>query len=152
MQALVNEELPRARARTLIFGLVAVLVILEQVRPNPESFDKQAEFFDRVEPLAPQMAGADAGHVVYDGSMPDYRHHIAAMWAGLWAKVPVMNGFSGAHPPGYPGMTDRPTVEELVRFSDPTGGRLVIIEWGPPVRRQVYQVEIGGHFSRVESQ
>ena len=65
--------------------------------------------------MSTHLAGADVAYVIDDESMPDFRHNIAAMWAGLWAKVPVMNGFSGTWPIDYPGMADRPTVEELVR-------------------------------------
>src|SRR5262245_4275927 len=144
VQALINERIPRPRVRYLVFGLIAALMIVEQVRPFPESFDKRTEFLDRAESLVPQLAGADVGQVVYDESMPDYRHDIAAMWAGLWAKVPVMNGFSGTVPPGYPFTGERPTVADLVRALGPNWrGKLVVIEWGPPVRRKVYQVEAG---------
>jgi hypothetical protein len=98
------------------------------------------------------LTGMDAGYVVDDESMPDYRHQIAAMWAGLWAKVPVMNGFSGTWPIDYPGIGDRPTVEELVQALGPNwSGRLAVIEWGPPVRRRVYQVEPGGQIRLIES-
>jgi hypothetical protein len=147
LQALVNEKLPRRR--NLIFTLIAVAMILEQVRPFPESFDKRGVFFDRAEALVPHLAGVDAAYVVDNESLPDYRHEITAMWAGLWAKVPVMNGFSGTKPRDYPGIGERPTVEELVRALGPTWkGRLAVIEWGPPIRRRVYQVEPGDEAAR----
>jgi hypothetical protein len=74
------------------------------------------------------------------------------MWAGLLAKVPVMNGFSGAHPPGYPGMHDQLTFLELWRVLGLKWfGKLAVIEWGPPVRRTVYQFEPGGRFRVIES-
>jgi hypothetical protein len=144
VQALLTEKIVRARTRNVVFGLIAALMIAEQVRPFPESFDKRAEFFDRAESLVPHLAGADAAYVVDDESMPDYRHQIAAMWAGLWAKVPVMNGFSGTRPIDYPGIGDHPTVDELVQALGPKWrGKLAVIEWGPPIRRRVYQVESG---------
>lgn len=136
----------------MIFAVIAALMMLEQFRPNPESFDKR-EFFDHAEALVPQLAGVAAGHVVYDGSMLVYRHHIAAMWAGMWARVPVMNGFSGAQPPGYPGMEDRLTIRELRLILGPEWhGKIAVIEWGPPVRRTVYQLEPGGKLQDIESQ
>jgi hypothetical protein len=76
--------------------------------------------------------------------MPSYRHHITAMWAGLWANVPVVNGFSGSQPDNFPAFEDRPTVAELARVLGPGWrGKLAVIEWGPPIRRRVYQVEPG---------
>jgi hypothetical protein len=92
----------------------------------------------------PQLEGVDAAFVVFDDSMPSYRHDITAMWAGLWANVPVINGFSGTIPPGHPMGVISPTVERLVRALPPQWrGKLAVIEWGPPVRRRVYQVEPG---------
>jgi hypothetical protein len=152
VQTLFTDRVPRPRTRMALFALIAGLMIAEQVRPFPESFDKRADFFDRAESLIPQMAGVDAAYVIDDESLPDFRHQIAAMWAGLWAKVPVMNGFSGTKPIDYPGMGDRPTVAELAQVLGPNWyGKLAVIEWGPPVRRRVYQVEPGGQFRLIES-
>ena len=73
------------------------------------------------------LEGVDTAYL-YDDSMPYYRHEIAAM-GGLWAKVPVINGFSGTIP-GHPGHGARPTVEELVQFLGPKWhGKLAVIEW-----------------------
>jgi hypothetical protein len=144
VQALVTERISRPGVRAAVFVAIAALMILEQVRPFPESFDKREEFLNRAESLIPQLRDVDAAYILYDEAMPDYRHEIAAMWAGLWAKTPVMNGFSGTQPPGYPGIGARPPVEELVRLLGPNWrGKLAVIEWGPPVRRRVYQVEPG---------
>ena len=143
VQSLLSEKVTSPRIRSLVFGLIAILMILEQVRPRPEHFDKR-EFFEPVEALVPHLTGMDAGHVVYDEAVLYYRHHIFAMWAGMRAKVPVMNGFSGANPPGYPGLGYRAAIEELAQVLGPNWrGRLVVIEWGPPVRGMVYQVESG---------
>ena len=152
LQSLVNDRIARPRSRTLVFVFFAAAMMLEQVRPFPESFDKRADFLDRVELLTPQLNGVDAAYVMYDDTMPDYRHEIVAMWAATRTAVPVINGFSGTTPPGYPGTGDRPSVEELIWLLGPQWrGRLAVIEWGPPVRRTVYQVEPGGRFWAVES-
>jgi hypothetical protein len=152
VQALLTERVARPRTRYALFALVAALMVLEQVRPFPESFDKREEFFGPARALAPHLEGADVAYLVDNESMPNFRHHIAAMWAGLWAKVPVMNGFSGTWPIDYPGMGDHPTVEELVPLLGPDWrGRIAIVEWGPPIRRRVYQVEPGGQVRLIES-
>jgi hypothetical protein len=152
LQELLTQRISRPRARTLAFAVIAALMILEQVRPFPESFDKRETFLNRAESLVPALVNVDAGYIMYDDSMPDYRHEIAAMWAGMWAKVPVINGFSGTQPPGYYGIGARPSVQDLVRLLDPKWrGRLAVIEWGPPVRRRVFQVEAGAKFWLIES-
>jgi hypothetical protein len=152
LQALVTSRVPRPRTQWLVFALIAGAMILEQVRPFPESFDKREEFLDRVDALVPQLQGVDAAYVMYDGRMPDYRHEIAAMWAAVRTRVPVINGFSGTQPWDYPGIGARPPVEELVRILGPNWhGKLAVIEWGSPATRKVYQVETGGRFREIES-
>jgi hypothetical protein len=151
VQALINDRIGRPRTRTVLFAVIAGLMMLEQVRPFPESFDKREEFLDRVDALVPALKGMDAAYVMYDGSMPDYRHEIAAMWAGVRTRVPVINGFSGTQPPDYPGMGARPPLTELLRILGPNWhGRLAVIEWGPPVTRRVYQIESGGRFQLLD--
>ena len=80
-----------------------------------------------------------------------YRH-LAAMFGGMWAKVPTINGYSGTQPKDFPAYTYQPSLEELIAVLGPDwSGRLVVIEWGPPIRRRVYQVEKGGRFVLIES-
>lgn len=144
VQAMVNDRFAAPSRRWLAFGMMAVVMVLEQLRPFPESFDKRTEFLDRVDSLVPALRDVDTAWVLYDGSMPDYRHEIAAMWAGLWAKTPVMNGFSGTQPPNFYGLQGGPTIEDCVALLGPEWhGKVALIEWGPPVRRRVYQVEPG---------
>ncbi len=144
VQAFLTERVARPGVRSAAFAMLAVLMIVEQIRPFPDHFNKQEAFLDPAKSLTAQLNGVDAGYVVDDGSMPDYRHQITAMWAGMWANVPVMNGFSGASPSDYPGMADHPGVEDLVQALGPNWrGKLAVIEWGPPVRRRVYHIEPG---------
>jgi hypothetical protein len=150
VQRLVSDRSPRFRWRA--FALIGAGLMLEQVRPFPESFDKRTEFLERVESLVPELMGVDTAWVLYDDSMPDYRHEIAAMWAGLRAKTPVMNGFSGTVPPGFPGLQARPTIEECVAILGPNWhGRVALVEWGPPVTRRVYQIDVGGRIRLLSS-
>ena len=137
------------RFRNFLVGAVVLAMAIEQYRSPLDSFDKRDALYGRAEQLRATMRGADAAYVVYDGSMPDYRHHIIAMWAGLWERVPVMNGFSGTQPSdGYPAYGDHPTIDHLVRsLGTQWQGKLVVIEWGPPIHRRTYNVEIGGRFT-----
>jgi hypothetical protein len=149
-QACINERFP-TRRRWIYAGLLA-LVVVEQLIPNPDSFSKAEQGYGQAEALVPAMRGADVAYVVYDESMPDYRHHIAAMFAGMWAQVPTINGYSGAQPKDFPAYTYQPTLEEVIAVLGPDWrGRLVVIEWGPPLRRRVYQVTGGGQFHLIES-
>ena len=141
----------RPAAEWIYAGLLT-LVVVEQLIPNPDSFLKSQQGYGQAEALVPAMRGADVAYVVYDESMPDYRHHIAAMFAGTWAKVPTINGYSGTRPKDFPAYTYQPSLEELIAVLGPDwSGRLVVIEWGPPIRRRVYRVEKGGRFVLIES-
>jgi len=143
-QAFVENRFQSARRRTWIYVGILGVVVCEQLIPKPEQFTKSEQGYGQAEALVEHMRGADAAFVVYDDSMPDYRHHIVAMWAGMWADVPVINGFSGSQPKNFPGFKDQPTLEELIRVLGPGwSGKLVIIEWGPPIRHRGYEVRDG---------
>ncbi|HVK09698.1 MAG TPA: hypothetical protein VM597_13065 [Gemmataceae bacterium] len=147
-QAWVADRFP-ARGRWLLLGLFA-LVVVEQLVPRPDSFRKADQGYGQAEALVPAMRGADVAYVVYDGSIPDYRHHIAAMFGGMWADVPTINGFSGAQPKDFPAYTYVPSLDELITVLGPDWrGTLAVIEWGPPVRRTVYRVEPGGRWTVI---
>jgi hypothetical protein len=149
VQAWINQKAPRPSTRAIFAGLIAALMVGEQIRPLPESFNKNEEFLQPTQSLFPMFADVDTAYVMYDGTRPDYRHEIITMWAGHRTKTPVMNGFSGAAPPGFPGFGARPTLEELLQILGPQWeGKLAIIEWGPPVSRKVYQVVPGDESSR----
>ncbi len=144
LQAFVEARVPRPSRRVVLYSLIGLCIAIEQLQFKITSFDKREMIFEPARQIAPQMVGADAAYLVYDGSLPDYRHHITAMWAGLWARTPVLNGFSGTHPPNYPALSDRPTISELVLALGPGWqGKLVLIELGPPITRQVYEVRDG---------
>jgi hypothetical protein len=150
-QAFIAAHIAKPRTQQMVFLLIAGLMMIEQYRRHP-SFDPREQCYGPAREGAELIRGADAAHFVYDRVMHDYQHHITAMWAGLWADVPVMNGFSGTSPPGYPALQVEPTVPELVRLLGPNWrGRLVIVEWGPPMRRRAYQVDEGGRYSLIES-
>jgi hypothetical protein len=149
-QACIDERFPNRRR--WVFAGVLALVVVEQFIPNPDSFVKSEQGYSQAEALVPAMRGADVAYVVYDESMPDYRHHIAAMFGGMWARVPTINGYSGTQPKDFPAYTYQPSLEELIAVLGPDWrGKLVVIEWGPPIRRRVYQVTGGGEFVLIES-
>lgn len=146
-QAFVQSRVVSVGRRRWIYGGLLALVVAEQLVPKPDNFVKADEGYGPAETLVEPMRGADAAYVVFDGSMPDYRHHVAAMWGGMWARVPTINGYSGTQPKGFPAYEDRPGIDDLVRVLGPEWrGSLVVIEWGPPLKRTVYRVEPGGRW------
>ncbi len=63
----------------------------------------KVEFYGRAKRWAEAIRGADAAYFPHDPqAIPlSYEHHLSAMWAGLYANVPVVNGYSGRYPPNY---------------------------------------------------
>jgi hypothetical protein len=134
----------RPGVRTGVAVLVMLAMIAEQTYYPRESFAKHEHCYGPAREMAELLRGADAGYVVYTDALPDYRHHITAMWAGLYAGVPMMNGFSGTSPKDYPAYAMQPSLEWLMELLGPEWhGTFVVIDWGPPKRRFVYQVRPG---------
>lgn len=85
----------------------------EQARWQLPSFE-HAPVFERVEAVRAGMAGADAAYVELDPARPFWEAQLVAMLAGQRANVPVVNGYSGRWPTGYPAW-DRPLTETELR-------------------------------------
>jgi hypothetical protein len=114
-------------------GLLLAAGVAEQVpwRGALPSFDADV-WQRRVEAVRRRMA---PGAVYYVGPAPgltDYQGQLLAMWAGLRANAPVVNGYSGRYPAGYPDWTRPMTADELRRWLGPgAAGAVVWIDPGP---------------------
>lgn len=96
------------RNRKIALGLL-VLVCLEQAVTTP-SYDKQV-IRSEVARLASQIPADSKGFYYTPCFIPNgtargwdqwpFKSHIDAMWAGLVAEVPTVNGYSGNMPPGW---------------------------------------------------
>ena len=103
----------RPRARAALLAALLVAGVAEQRIESPPAFEKQ-HFFDRV---AAVRASIPRGcHLLYLAMQPGANYVVTqqvAMWAGLDARVPVVNGFSGYFPPRYPRSPRTWTAAEL---------------------------------------
>ena len=145
--ARVSEPLPPL-ARFAVQAFVAVALIYEQTGHRPPSFEKK-DFYDIVERTAEPVRGADVPLYV----MPAFTDtkgmtstwgygEVFAMWVGLRANVPVVNGYSGRMPPGaYPWGPDV-NDPRLVRWlSGRFRGTLTILEPDNPSMRRTLVIE-----------
>jgi hypothetical protein len=105
----------------------------------------RAEYHAAVDRWAGRLRGADAGYVV---PRPDYRQEfeeVFTMWAGLRANVPVVNGYSGREPSGYPlgVFSDVPDPDAAVRawLTGRFRGRVVVIDGADPTARRELLIE-----------
>ncbi len=106
------EEFGAKSARRPWLGLttLAIFCLLEQGMTTP-TFDK-FEARNRVEAIASKLrtGGVGAGQPFFYSSarpgLPNWNDHVDAMWAGLAAERPTINGYSGQMPPGWKPLYD----------------------------------------------
>jgi len=128
--ALTAERLTRrwGRWRPACIAAVVLVGALEQWQPRLPAFDPRP-FFAETDRLAAELKGKEAAYVEPDPDAQFWVSHLAAQWAGLKAGVPVVNGYSGRTPPGYPDEKLIWSGDELARWLD---GRTVAVI--PPPR------------------
>jgi hypothetical protein len=124
----------RAAACAVVFGVIAA----EQAGTTPPLMTR-AEFYPLVEAHAAALRGAELGYFVPRPWPSQEYEDVFAMWVGLRANVPVVNGYSGRHPHDYPLLAPRNPDAALRKWL--TGkyrGRVVVVErGGPGCRREV---------------
>ena len=102
-----TERIGRGWVRHAVRAVVVGAMMFEQTQYQQPSFARQ-NFYPLVDEAAKDLKGAEAGYVV-----PRYVDptgwlgygadgEVFAMWVGLRANVPVVNGYSGRAPQGFP--------------------------------------------------
>jgi hypothetical protein len=132
--------------RSLVLGFIAAFVIFEQCGVPLPRYDKQ-EFYPVVERTAEQLRGAEAAYVIprmrdAHGEPNSIASDTMAMWAGLRANVPVVNGYSGRAPSeDYP--TASPVDDASLRkwLRDKFHGKLTIVDPDDPGATRVIVIE-----------
>jgi hypothetical protein len=122
--------------RRVILGVVLLAGIREHRFSDLPSCDRD-EFFARAKNGA-NLIRSRCSIAYFELSPPEpfYASQLAAMWAGLEAGVPVVNGYSGGSPPGYPSWKRTATSEELRSWiSSPHGDLCVVSSDLASVRR-----------------
>jgi hypothetical protein len=96
-------EVLEPRNRLAVLTLIAAVCVVEQLGYDPPSFEK-ADFYPFVDRVAEELKKGDIGHVVprftdMKGELWKGPYgEVFAMWCGLRANVPVVNGYSGRVP------------------------------------------------------
>jgi hypothetical protein len=92
------------RGRGAWYAVVALVLLVgaaEQVVVNLPSFEADT-FYPRAEALGKKLRVGTAAYVYPDGEMAWITSELLGMWAGLHANRPVINGYSGRSPEGFP--------------------------------------------------
>ncbi|MBX7102484.1 MAG: hypothetical protein K1X57_00280 [Gemmataceae bacterium] len=107
----------RPRLPTAVGAILLVGSVADQYQPRLPGFD-QRPFRAEVSRLTEELRNGPPAYVEPDAGSPFWVSHIAAMWAGLKANVPVVNGYSGRTPPGFPDEKLIWDDDELARWTD----------------------------------
>ncbi len=105
----VTERIRHEQLRYAIQAVVVGLMMFEQTEYQQPSFERRC-FYPLVDDAAQHLKGAEAGWVVPryvdptgDVGVGPYGE-VFGMWVGMRANVPVLNGYSGRPPNGFPPM------------------------------------------------
>jgi hypothetical protein len=115
----------RARFGGAIAGLLLVAAIAEQLPNRPLPSFEVAAWQERVSALRDRLTLGTVAYIELAPDRPFWESQLTAMWAGLEANVPVVNGYSGRYPLGYPDWERSMTPAELTRWVG--GGKVHVI-------------------------
>ncbi len=124
----VQGRLRAGPARFVAFAVAVGVVAFEQTGHDGESFDK-ADVYGVAARAAERFRGADVAYY----TIPEDEHplypSLVAMWAGMLADVPVVNGYSGRRPPTFPEL-ERLTDADVKAWLGPAfrGKTLVVVD------------------------
>jgi hypothetical protein len=144
--ARVTEQLKPA-TRLILFAPLTIALISEQTGYTPPSFEKP-DFYALVDRAADRVRGSEALYI--QPAFTDTKGHtsvsvyaeVFAMWVGLRANVPVINGYSGRLPPGPYPWGSSVNDESLIRWlSGRFRGRLTILTPDDPSPPRALVVE-----------
>lgn len=127
LKALVNSKY----LRFLIVSVVCIIIVSEQIVLNLPNYEK-APWIEEVAELRDLMQNdCDFAYVSLNPARPFWAEQLTAMWAGIEANVPVVNGYSGNEPPNYGTTTEPMDTAMVLHWLDIAGkniqGRLCMI-------------------------
>lgn len=112
----VDRWLDARLGATLIALVLLGFGVAEQLPVRPLPSFAVAQWNAAVESVRGQMKPGAVHYVELMPKVTDYQGQLIAMWAGLKANVPVVNGYSGRFPNGYPDWKYTMTDEQLRRW------------------------------------
>ncbi len=105
----ITRRIRREWLRSAILAIAIGLMIFEQTEYQQQAFERRC-FYPLVDETAARLKGAKAGWIVpryvdpHGKVMVGPYGEVFGMWVGLRANVPVLNGYSGRAPTGFPPM------------------------------------------------
>jgi hypothetical protein len=109
----LNRLLPRQRYGLALAWVVLILGVQEQIPRRPLPSFEVGPWKARVTALRDRLTPGTVAYIDLPPDRPFWESQVTVMWAGLEANVPVVNGYSGRYPTGYPDWTRSMTDDEL---------------------------------------
>jgi hypothetical protein len=115
-------------------SLICSIALYEQILIHPTSFEKAPILALESKLQNLMVKGCDLAYVSFgqnENSLDMVANQLAAVWAGLKAGVPVVNGYSSGPPPNYLNFDHIATTSDLQRWlKDDFKGQLCLISLG----------------------
>jgi len=99
--SLVNSLVASKRSRILLVTILCVIGASEQIIFELPSYEKAPYIKQKTEVSNLIKKDCDIAYLSLNPELPFYAEQLSAMWAGIQANVPVVNGYSGNVPPNY---------------------------------------------------
>lgn len=116
--SLLNAVIVNKRTRLVLVTLLCTIGVLEQIVFNLPSYEK-APYLKQVSELEKLInKDCDVAYLSLNPETASYVSQLTAMWAGIKANIPVVNGYSGSEPPHYGDMTKSLNTSQVVSWFD----------------------------------
>ena len=153
-QRLLEGSRLSATWRAVVIGTLLAIAAAENYFPqrnDPGRSFEAAAFYNRAHRLAGELNGADAAYGRSELPCHDYEHELMMMWAGLYANVPVVNGYSGRAPDRYALTPSQFSLDALQEWLGPNWhGTFVLVVNGETIEGQRWLVDADGEWKRQE--
>ncbi|MBV9388345.1 MAG: hypothetical protein JOZ78_18130 [Chroococcidiopsidaceae cyanobacterium CP_BM_ER_R8_30] len=101
--SLLRTAIVRRRLSSALVSLLLILGIAEQIVLGSPSYEKAPYLREVADIQTLMQKDCNVAYVLLNPQVPFVIDQLTAMWAGIGANVPVINGYSGKAPPEYSG-------------------------------------------------
>lgn len=123
----------RKKLSFAIISLICFFGVAEQIVLSPPSYEKAPYLQDTTEMRSLIQKDCNFAYVSLNPQVPFYVTQLSAMWAGLGANIPVINGYSGNTPPNYGDLFQSMTAAQVVHWlGEGSRGQLCMVSQNYP--------------------
>ncbi|MBV8886710.1 MAG: hypothetical protein JO235_22325 [Chroococcidiopsidaceae cyanobacterium CP_BM_RX_35] len=127
--SLLRTAITRRRLRSTLVSVLLVVGITEQIVLGSPSYEKAPYLREVADVQTLMQKDCNVAYVLLNPHVPFVINQLTAMWAGIGANVPVVNGYTGKAPPAYSGdmMQSMDTAQVTYWLEESGKGRLCMI-------------------------